>query len=338
MANTKHKLLALSAGIALTAASAFSPPAHAAPTCPGSPIKVTEQTAFLLYAGNVASFVADQKGFFKDAGLAVSVIGGNGAAATASNVDQGTVTFGESDFFSVVIGRSKGMKIKSVALLTEGTTQAFGTLDPAIKTPKDFEGRTVGLGSGTGDWLLLPVLMKLNDADIAKVKLINMTPAAYASSLMNGQIDVTSAYLDGSFVSDTRLAKEQGKTMHAIAVGDYHMDIYRQNLIASEKTITENPCLIHAFVGASMKGLHYAVEHPDEAAAIVEKAVPTVNQADVPAQIADLVKVIDTPAFRKNGFGVADPEKMKKTVATITEATGTAGIDAAQVYTNEFVK
>jgi len=331
--------LSVASGLAIVFSVASSLPTAAAPACPNMPPKVDYQLSFTPYAGDFGAYVAREKGFFSDVGIDVNIIGGTGAASTATNVDQGTVMIGDADMTVVILARSKGQKIKTVALLTDKTSQAFGTLDASIKTPKDFEGRTVGLGAGTGDALLLPVLVKINGGDYSKVKLVNVSPAAYATSLLNGQVDITAAYLDGSFVSDTRLAKEQNKTVYAIGSAANGLDIYQHVVVASEKMIAENSCLLRAFVQAEMKGLHYGVEHPDEAAAIMAHAVPTINPADLPAQLGFLRTSVDTPAFKRDGYGVVETTKLDRDIKNVVEAYGiSGGINPQDVYTNEFVK
>lgn len=314
-------------------------PAVAAPACPDIPATVDYQLSFTPYAGDFGIYVAREKGYFSAAGVNINIIGGNGAAATATNIAQGTIMIGDSDMPSTILGRSKGQKIKSVAMLTDRSSQSLGSINPAIKTAKDIEGHTVGLGVGTGDSLLLPVMMKINGADYSKVKLLNVSPAAYATSLLSGQVDVTATYLDGSFVSDTRLAKEQGKTVYPIGSVANGLDIYQHNVVASDDTIAQHPCFVRAVVQAEIKGLEYGVDHPDEAAAILLRAVPTLNAADVPAQLSYLVTSIKSPAFTRDGIGVVEADKMTRTLKTIVEAYSLpSDIKASDVYTNEFVK
>jgi NitT/TauT family transport system substrate-binding protein len=227
----------------------------AAPACNDLPARVDHQLSFAPYAGDFAVFVARENGYFSELGINVNIIAGTGAAATATNVDQGTVLFGDSSVNAVIVARSKGQKVKSIALWTDGTPQGWGTLNPGIKTPKDFEGHSVGAGPGTGDAILLPVFVKLNGGDFSKVRFVNISPGIYATSLLSGQVDIVPAYLDGSFVTTARIAKMQGKTLYPVSANAHGMDIYQHDLTASDRTIAENPCLVRAFVQASMIGL-----------------------------------------------------------------------------------
>lgn len=302
------------------------------------PSKVDFQTSFVPYAGDVAVFVAREKGFFSDAGININIMPGAGSASTTTNIDQGKVLGGTSAT-SLIVNRSKGEKVKIVAALTEGTPQAWATLDPKIKSPKDFEGHSVGVGSGTGDALVLPILMRINGGDISKVHVINIAPTVYSTSLLSGQVDVVPGYLDGAFVSISRVAKEQGKTAYVIASGAHGLDTYHLGLAASERAIAENPCLVRAYVQASMKGLEYASKHPAEAANILTKAIPTLNPADPPEQLRELERITDRGGFAKDGYGFVDAAKMAETVKIVTAAYGiTEPINPGDVYTNEFLK
>ena len=60
--------------------------------------------------------------------------------------------------------------------------------------------------------------------------------------------------------------------MDVIAVSDY-LSLVANGLITSEKMIAEQPDIVRAMVAATLKGIEYAAQHPDEAYAICEKYV-----------------------------------------------------------------
>ncbi len=316
----------------------------AAPTATASPTprpiqKVDFQLSFLPLPQNVAYYVAQAKGFYMEQGLDVNVLRGNGSGATATNVDQGQVVLGESDVPSVILARNQGQKVKAFMLLVDSTPQAFAAVDPAIKTPKDFEGRTVGVASGTGDANLLPVLVKAAGGDPTKVKVQNLAAGVYNTALLSGQVDVVPAYTNGGFISLKIQAEAAGKSVHAIASRDFNLDIYQLCAIASDKTIDQQPDLVRAFALATAKGLRYAVQNPDDAVKILTAAIPTLDAKATPLQVAEVVKVVDTPAFRSSGFGVADQAKLTKTRDTVLQAYGvTATIPLTDFYTDKFLK
>lgn len=55
------------------------------------------------------------------------------------------------------------------------------------------------------------------------------------------------------------------------------LDYYTPVLATSESQIAKNPELVKAFMKATTKGYQYAIDHPEEAAAILTKAVPDLD-------------------------------------------------------------
>jgi len=337
-------LAACSSGPAATSATPSSAAGTAAATASASatprPVqKIDFQLSFLPLPQNVAYYVAQAKGFYREQGLDVNILRGNGSGATANSVDQGQVLIGEADMPTVVVARNQGQKVKAFMLMVDSTPQAFAAIDPAIKSPKDFEGRTVGVASGSGDANLLPVLVKAAGGDPAKVKVQNLAAGVYNSALLNGQVDVVPAYTNGGFISLKMQADVAGKSVHAIASRDFNLDIYQLCLIASDKTIDQQPDLVRSFALGTVKGLRYAVQNPTEAVQILTAAIPTLDPNATPLQVAEVIKVVDTSAFRSNGFGVADQAKLTKTRDVVLQAYGvTATIPASDLYTDKFLK
>ena len=61
------------------------------------------------------------------------------------------------------------------------------------------------------------------------------------------------------------------------------LDYYTPVITTNEKMISDNPDTVHAFVKAVAKGYEFAIENPDEAASILSKAVPDLDEELVKA-------------------------------------------------------
>jgi NitT/TauT family transport system substrate-binding protein len=167
----------------------------------------------------------------------------------------------------------------------------------------------------------------------------NLQAGVYNSALLTGQVDVVPAYLNGGFISLRQQAEAAGKSVHAIASRDFNLDIYQLCVIATDKTIQDNPALLRAFVTATVKGLQYTIAHPEEAVQILQNAIPTLDQTATVPQVAEVIKVVDTPAFRASGIGIADEQKLTRTRDVILQAYGvSATLNTSEIHTNEFVK
>ena len=68
--------------------------------------------------------------------------------------------------------------------------------DSPIKTPKDFEGKTLGGAANDGALKLFPAFCKLAKIDCSKVKITNMQPNLREQMLMQGQVDGVFGYVN----------------------------------------------------------------------------------------------------------------------------------------------
>jgi hypothetical protein len=96
-----------------------------------------------LYQGPNAGFlIAQEKGFYEQAGLNVEIGPGKGSGSTAQLVASKAAQFGFADGFVVGNSVSKGMSIKMVAGMFRRNPTAVVVLDESdIKTPKEFGGK-----------------------------------------------------------------------------------------------------------------------------------------------------------------------------------------------------
>ena len=99
-----------------------------------------------LYQGASAGFlVAQEKGFYRDAGLDVTILAGKGSGTTAQLVASKATPIGFSDGFVVANSVAKGMAIKTVGTIYRRDPAAIMVLDELpIKSPKDLEGKVGG--------------------------------------------------------------------------------------------------------------------------------------------------------------------------------------------------
>jgi NitT/TauT family transport system substrate-binding protein len=148
-------------------------------------ISVTNPNMSFLPSG-----VALKKGFFKDEGLDVEIIRMNVPNIIAALVtgDIGyTMLFG-----SVVRGALRGMPMRALASLLDGSTHAL-VAKPEYKSGKELKGKTVGIGNfGGTDEVAARMMLKSFGLDTEKdLKFIALGPdRARLAALKEGLVDV----------------------------------------------------------------------------------------------------------------------------------------------------
>src|ERR1051326_5588583 len=94
-------------------------------------------------------FIAQEKGFFKDAGLDVNAVAMVGGAAIQPALASGALNIGWTNVVSMFQGHQEGFDyrfITSGALAKRGTNEVFGvqvSLDSPIQSAKDLAGKTI---------------------------------------------------------------------------------------------------------------------------------------------------------------------------------------------------
>ncbi|WP_442951898.1 ABC transporter substrate-binding protein [Paenibacillus sp. A14] len=220
-------------------------------------------------------YVAKEQGYYKEEGLNVDIVlpGAGGADAMVAS---GEVPFGVSVQENVTQGRIQGVPLVSIAAVIQHNTSGFAApADKGIKTPKDFEGKAYGGWGSPVEEAVMKSIMDQSGADVGKVKFVNMGEADYFTAVKR---DIDFAWI---FYAWTGIEAElRGEPLDMQYVKDYseQLDYYTPVIVTNEKTISDDPELVKAFMRATSKGYRYAIEHPEESAEMLLKAVPDLDK------------------------------------------------------------
>lgn len=220
-------------------------------------------------------YVAKDQGYFAEEGLDVEILlpGSGGAEAMVAS---GEVPFGVSVQENVTQSRMQGVPLVSIAAIIQHNTSGFAApVAKNIKSPKDFEGKAYGGWGAPVEEAVIKSIMDLQGADVGKVKFLNIGDADYFTAVKR---DIDFAWI---FYAWTGIEAElRGEPLDMLYVKDFseQLDYYTPVLVTNEKTIKDDPELVKAFMRAVSKGYNYAMDHPDEAAQILLKAVPELDK------------------------------------------------------------
>ena len=113
-------------------------------------------------------FLADDRGYFKAAGLDVTMDQGNGSGAPIPLVANGTYDVGFGDINALIEFAAKKPEEAPIAVYVMYNRPPFTIAvraDSPIKTPKDLEGKTLGGAAGDGALKLFPAFCKIAKID-----------------------------------------------------------------------------------------------------------------------------------------------------------------------------
>jgi len=163
------------------------------------PKKVSIRLDFLIRGHHSGFYVALAKGWYKDAGLDVSISEGTGSAATAQSVAAGNDTFGFVDATSMIAANAQGAGLKMVAnMRAKNGTAIIVRKDSGINTPADLAGKKLAITPpGTFFYNVWPLYAKAAGFDASKVNLVPMSNFAFLQQFQAGNVDAIIGLLDG---------------------------------------------------------------------------------------------------------------------------------------------
>lgn len=219
-------------------------------------------------------YVAKDLGYYAEEGLDVEIVL-PGSAGADTMVVSGEAAFAVSHQGGLTQARLQGVPLVSIAAIIQHNTSGFAApADRNIKSPKDFEGKTYGGWGSPTEEASMKAIMDPVGGDVKKVTILNIGEADYFTAIKR---DIDFAWV---FYAWTGIEAElRGEPVNMLYLKDYasELDYYTPLLATSENQIAENPELVKAFLKATTKGYQYTIDHPEEAAAILTKAVPDLD-------------------------------------------------------------
>jgi len=219
-------------------------------------------------------YVARDKGFFKEQGLEVEIIQ-PGQTGADQMVASGGAQFGISYQESITMARIANVPIVSIAAVIQHNTSGFASpKEKGIDSPAKFEGQRYGGWGAPVEEAVIGSLMKEQGADIGKVEMISIGDSDFFTAVKR-DIDFAWIYYAWTGVE----AELRGEDINMVYLTDYSdsLDYYTPVLATNETMIKEQPEVVKAFVAGAAKGYQFAIEHPEDAAAVLSAAEPDLN-------------------------------------------------------------
>jgi NitT/TauT family transport system substrate-binding protein len=320
---------ALAALAALTATSALAQ----------TPIKFQLDWRF---EGPSALFLAAQaKGYYKAAGLDVTIDAGNGSGGTVTRVASGTYDIGFADMAALMEFHANNPdapnKPVGVLMVYNNTPAAVLALKKTgIKTPADLSGKKLGAPGFDAGRRAFPIFAKANN--ISGVQWTSMDPPLRETMLAKGDVDAITGF---SFTSLLNLEARGVKADEVVVLPfpAYGVKLYGNVIIVSPKLMKENPAAVKAFVAAFVKGAKDVMAAPDAAIELV-KARDGIINVDLEKRRLRMAidAVVASPDARSEGFGVVVPGRLALMASQVSDAFGTkTRVDPGAVWTDSFL-
>ncbi len=262
-----RKIINVIAALAILAAASCTPAE-----------KTSETAAIRLPVGYIPNvqfaplYVAIEKGFYSEEGLNVEM-DYNMETDSVALLGAGELQFAIVSGEQVLLGRAQGLPIVYVMAWYKDYPIGVTSLSELeIQSPEDLRGKRVGIpGLYGASYIGFKALLNaggLQEQDVS----LDTIGFTQVESLASGITDAVVVYISNEPI---KLAAE-GYKVNTLASADY-ISLVANGLVTSETVIENHPDLVGAMVRATLRGIQYTIDHPEEAFAISEKHVENLS-------------------------------------------------------------
>jgi NitT/TauT family transport system substrate-binding protein len=281
-------------------------------------------------------YVAVEKGYFADEGIEIEFDYGwetDLLKLVGSNELQFAIASGDQ----VILARSQELPVVYVLNWYRRFPVCIVSLAEAgIRGPSDLVGRRVGTpavyGASYIGWRALLDAVGLDENDVELIS-IGYTQVA---ALTEGQVDAAICYA----MNEPVKMEAAGEALDILFVADY-ANLVSNGLITNEATIQERPELVEGMVRATLRGLAYTIEQPDEAFDISLAHVPEAA-SDSETEAVNRAVLAESIEFWRAGPGELgrSEEAHWRTAQQVMQGMGLIGPggEVTDMFTNQFVE
>jgi ABC-type nitrate/sulfonate/bicarbonate transport system substrate-binding protein len=280
-------------------------------------------------------YLAQERGYFKDAGLDVDILqpDQNGAE---QQLAAGNATFAVSVSENVLPARAQGIPIVSIAaIIQHNTSSLVAPADRGVSRPRDLAGKTYGGFGGPIEEPLVKALVSCDGGNADSVKFVQVGNVDYRVGFDQHAFDFAWLF-DGWDVIRMRDIDHLPLTvLDFSAYPQCIPDWYTPVLATTEQEIKTKPEVVRAFLQATTKGYQDAMADPGAAVDALMKAAPESDRDLVTRSAQWLASRYAADPAR---WGRQDPQVWSTFEAWLHEhGILDKDVDASKAFTNDFL-
>lgn len=297
-------------------------------------IPVTLPVGYIPNVQFAPMYVAIENGYYREQGLDVSM-DYNMETDSVALIGAGELDFAIVSGEQVLLGRAQGLPVVYVmAWYQEYPVGMAALAESGIEEPQDLVGKKVGLpGLYGASYIGLRALLQANGLQESDL-ILDSIGYTQTEALMNGLEDAVVIYV----ANEPLKLEAEGYNVNVMRASDY-LDLVANGLVTSEKMIEEHPDMVRGMVAATLQGVAYITEHPDEAFEICKKYIDTLGSL-TPEEQAVQRQVLETsiPMFAIEKNGVTELQAWQNMQAVLLEmGLMSQSLPLEEAFTNEFL-
>ena len=284
-------------------------------------------------AHHIGPLLAAKRGYYAEEGIDLRVQPGKGSGLTVQAVASGHDLFGFADAGLMAVAASKGAPLVMVANISPTGPSGIITLGRKLASPKELEGKTVGVAAGDASFAPFPAVAKKHGLAASSYKQVTVEPAAKAPVLLEKKVDAIPGFRFGDYLRVFTQNKEAKITLYS----EWGVNALGNGYLVATSLVKTKPDLVRRFVKATMRGWQDALRDPDAGIAALMEAFPDTNREFAKRGLPLVVEHMRSEATTGKPLGWMAEADWKSTLEVMKDRGLEGDRPASAYYTNEFV-
>ncbi|MFA9215665.1 MAG: ABC transporter substrate-binding protein, partial [Sphingomonadaceae bacterium] len=200
-------------------------------------------------------YAAQELGYYRDAGLDVTIVPGSAGTDTVQTVLRGQADFGVGNS-NLLLARKAGKPVVALAVIFQHSAAVLLASRKAMPDgPTGLLGKRIMIEPQIDE-----ALAYLRQLGVPTERITLVPHSLDVADLIAGKVDAISAYstYEPWFLNQAGFDYVQ---LSPLSAG---IDFYGDNLFTTEAQIADHPERVRAFRAASLRGWEYAMAHPEQ--------------------------------------------------------------------------
>lgn len=266
---------------------------------------------------------AAEKGFFRQAGLNVTMDRGVGSGDTVIRVASGAYDIGFGDINPMIKfnAENPGKELMAVYVVYEQAALAVMTLRrTGITNLKQLEGRKLGAPTVDAGRQMFPALVKANNLDTRRIEWVTMNAPLREPMLFRGEVDAITGFITSGIFSLRGLGAKD-EDIVTFRYREHGVDVYSSAIYVTQDFMARNPRTVSAMVAAINRGIKDAIVNPREAVASLRSRDQLVDlNLEYERMMLSMRELVLTPHVLQNGISAVRPDKLQNNIRIVNEA------------------
>lgn len=303
--------------------------------------KVRFTAGWSFQGGQSYMLRAAHAGYFKDAGVDVSISRGFGSGRLPVDIAGGVFDLGAGEMSATLkfMAENPDSDLVIVAILEDTNQVAMTVLaDGPIKKPKDIEGNTLAAPESDVGRQLFPAYAKFAGIDASKITWVSVAPELREPMLVQKRATGVTGNASSTALSLKRIGIDLPQ-QRIFFYRDAGLDLYLNCYVASRKFAERNPQALKAALAGLFRAYVEFYRDPADSLKVLATAEPLTDLKIESERVAFLKQILPLgKGMKEKGISAVDPERLSLCITTIEEAYGLPKrLSPERVYTDAYL-